>query len=339
MSNLGDSLLYALSAVRVWSWSAFKKAFDEPSLARPSAHNTPDSLSGLARWRCAMLLDSLGHCDFVLRDESWQMLSAPAILVDLPTAGLPRAVLCGSRSPETLPTLLRHARRLRKAVRVVSRPQHAIRYYAPTRIEVEANDHSAMIQFGKEVGLRVAQVPPSWPLALRAGGLSGYLSGLVWSDDPEIGWRRQDFDPDSGGFGAPGDTLRRLSRYQDPIRGLWRYRLVCGASSTAVDPAWGRWAALHWASRHVVKYDPSKGLFSVPASVQIPRLIARALVLCSGRPPGLAKSGACEAPAKEFGAVPASWVETYSVVPAEVAGVITSKLGQSKAGLPGEEKK
>lgn len=337
MRELGDTLLFALSATRLWSWSAFKKAFDEWMVARAAAVGTPDRLSSFARWRSAGLLDSLGHCDFTSRDGSWQLRSGPAVAARLPAAGLPKAVVCGARSPETLPALLRHAGRFRRSVRVVSSPQHAVRYYAPMRIEIEANDFSDMVQFCQDVGIRIAREPPSWSLALRAGDLRGYLSRLTWSDDPEIGWLRQDFDPRSGKFGVPRNTPQRLSRYQDPIRGLWRYRLLRGTSSAAVDTAWGRWAVLHWASRRVINHDAATGLLSVPAGIPLPRLIARALVLCSGRSPGLAPAGSLEPPPEVASGDQASWVETYSAVPADIFEVIASKLGQSKEVLAVKE--
>ena len=339
MSELGDTLLFALSATRLWSWSAFKRAFDECRLARAEAFDTPDRLSSFARWRCAALLDSLGHCDFTLEGGSWQLRSGPAIAIRLPAAGLPRAVLCGARSPETLPTLLRHARRFRRSVRVRSSPQHAFRYYAPMRIEFEANDVADMVQFAQDVGIRLAGVPPAWSLALGVGDLSGYVSRLIWSDDPEISWRREDFDPRSGKFGVPRDAPQRLSRYEDPIRGVWKYRLVRGTNSAVVDSAWGRWTALSWASQRIVNYDASKGLLEVRASVPLPRLIARALVLCSGRPPRLALSGADGAPPALTSGDQARWVETYEAVPADIFEVIASKLGQSQEGLTVKEDK
>ena len=332
MCELGDTLLFAISATRVWSWNAFKRAFDESGLARAEAADTPDRFSSFARWRCAALLDSLGHCDLALEEGQRQLHSSPAIAIRLPSAGLPRAVVCGARSPQTLPTLLRHARRFGRSVRVTSRPQRALRYYAPRRIEIEANDVADMVPFAQDVGIRLAPVPPAWSLALAVGDLRGYVSRLTWSDDPEISWRREDFDSVSGRFDAPCDAPQRLSRYQDPIRGVWRYRLVHENSSAPVDPAWARWIVLHWASQTVIDYNASTGLLSVPVSVPIPRLMARALVLCSGRAPGLARVGTRNASPKIASDDPEGWVETYEAVPSDIFEVISSKLGQSGDG-------
>src|SRR5262249_32630815 len=155
---------------------------------------------------------------------------------------------------------------------------------------------------------------PAWHLAVRAGDLAGYLTRLSWSDDPEIHWLREDFDPYTGRFGSPRDTKERLSRYQNPIRGVWSYRLVRGGSSAAVDHSWGRWMALSWASRFVLDYDSSTGLLRVPAKIPLPRLIARALVLCTGRAPGLAQV-ATDAPSDSARNELTKRVETYDAVP------------------------
>lgn len=328
MLEIGDSILFALTAWKRWSWSAFKSAFDEIRRAQGAAADT-ERFAGFARWHCASLLDALAHCDFTFSGGAGQLVSAPTVLASLPTVGLPRAVLCGGRSPGTIRTLIDQAEAFGGSVRISSVAQQSIRNYAPARIEVESDDIADMARFAEDLGITFARIPPAWSIAVRAGGLDGYLDALAWSDDPEIGWPREDFDPSSLTFGPAGDSSPRLSRYQDPTRGTWMHRLVREGSSARVDSSWGRWIALRWSSRIVLDYDAARGILRAPASAPLPRLVARALALCSGRVPRLARNA--EPDAESYAAAGSSrgtWAEAYEGVPSDVYELVASKIGQ-----------
>ena len=54
------------------------------------------------------MLDALGHCDSIFDSAGEGIVYVgPPTLAALPIPGLPRAVVCGSRSPDTLALLLR----------------------------------------------------------------------------------------------------------------------------------------------------------------------------------------------------------------------------------------
>lgn len=334
MSETGNALLFALSAWRKWRWQAFKTAFDEIEPKQKQVTRVGASPATFDRWRCASLLDALGHCDFTFSDGSGWLVIAPPVLVALPLPGLSRAVLCGARSPETASALAGYAESFKGAVKVSVSSQQAIRYYAPARVEIEAEDADDMARFAEAAGVAFARVPAAWSIVLLAGGLDGYLARLSWSRDPEIGWQRQDFDPKSIMFGLPGTSDARLSRYQDPIRGTWVYRLVREGESAPVDPSWGRFAVLDWNGKGILNYDPGRGCLRVPATSPLPRLIARALVLCSGRAPELVTDPLWEPGSQRGSGYAPRYVERYEGVPADVYEVVTSKLHQPgyKAG-------
>src|SRR5258708_60524 len=105
MYESGDILLFTLSAWRETSWSAFKKAFDEIYRIRLTTEEISDPEPvHFERARALRTLVGLGHCD-VESNGSPSIKVGPPVLAALPYPGLPRAVLCGSRSPSTVRTL------------------------------------------------------------------------------------------------------------------------------------------------------------------------------------------------------------------------------------------
>jgi hypothetical protein len=98
--SLGDQVLFVLSARGELTWSEFRAVFDR--LAAPRVMSLLDERAPDARLGLAALLDELGHCDSHRSDYGSSLLVARPLLARLPAPGLPRAVLCGSRSPETV---------------------------------------------------------------------------------------------------------------------------------------------------------------------------------------------------------------------------------------------
>ena len=77
----------------------------------------------------------------------------------------------------------------------------------------------------------------------------------------------------------------RLSRYQDPITTIWRYRLWRNGQFGELEPDWGRYAILSACSKRILQYDQAKRDVLVPLGAPLPALLARALGLCSGYAP------------------------------------------------------
>ena len=322
MSDAGDVLLFALSASRCWSWRTFKSTFDEVYVrkARISGTKTeePDQHH---RRRTLMLMDSLAHCDVSFHTDGSEVCVAPPVLAALPTPGLPRAALCGARSPDTVQSLRSAAGR---KVRIRVATQSTTSDIVPTRIEIEADSHSALNSFAEAADVPYVVAPTAWSLAHFTGSLAHYLELLQWSTRPDLTWPRSDFDPARLRFaGVRSDSSNlTLARYQDPVRGRFLFRLWKEGSSADVDPAWGRYAILQDREMAVVTYQSHGALVGVPATVPLPRLVARALTLCSGYAPVQRSRG-------EAMTSPPSQCDMYRSVPLDVYRLCMTKLGQT----------
>jgi len=140
-----------------------------------------------------------------------------------------------------------------------------------------------------------------------------YVATLEWSDAPELNWRRKDFDPAQLRFGqaspGPAQAALRLRSYEHPSGWTRQDQLWRDGASAVVDRNWGRYAVLAARESSVLHYDRRSGIVSVPRQVPLPKLLARGLALCSGRPPafaageGLGYHEYCDVPASIFDCV------------------------------------
>jgi hypothetical protein len=322
----GDALLFIISAWRKTRWPTFGKAFDQIHTRKLKRQGSTDSEPlRYLRFRAARLLVSLGHCDADFRDENRHLIVAPAMLAALPAPGLPRAILCGARSPETTVVLRKACAKIGQAVRLEIRSQENRAPFAPSRIEIESESNEALHLLAAELRIPYIPIPPSWAVTKVSGSLLEYLESLQFSQQQEVNWEREDYDPERLKFtpsSRESDGLR-LSRYHDPVRLQWIYRLWQRQMSAEVDPSWGRFAILQAAGQQVLHYDNTTGVVAVPRGTPLPSLLSRALTLCSGYAPQFVNRSAVVAHSPErFG------FEFYIGVPPDVLAIVASKVGQ-----------
>ena len=319
MYDLGDILLFALSARRQIKWGTFKRYFDEV-YRRSTVTRQGEADRSAARHRSRVLrgLGCLGHIDWRSGTGELEIVAAPPTLASLPVLMSCCAILCGARSPSTVEELTRTARGA--GVNVVVNSQTGTNPYAPARVELLAEDTSAMQEVADSVGLRFMEVPPARVLAQGSTSLAEYTRGLTWSSERELNWPRQDFQEDSGGFRGVREPSSswRLSQYQNPVTSARHYRLWQDGKSAEVDLDWGRYVIARQSSMSYLRYVPEKRNALVPVGALLPPLLARAFGLCSGRWPALA-----EYP----GAGPFRRWYQFSDVPPSVFNIIAKKLG------------
>jgi hypothetical protein len=326
MCDDGDALLFIISAWRKTKWPTFVKAFDQLHARKLKGQGSigNEPLRYL-RFRAARLLVSLGHCDADFRDENRYIIVAPAVLSSLPTPGLPRAVLCGARSPETTVVLRKACVKIGKAIRLEIKSQDNSAPFAPSRIEFEGESNEVLHHLAEELRIPYMPIPPSWAVAKVSGSLLEYLESLQFAQQKEVNWDREDFDPECLRFSPPSLESEglRLSRYHDPVRLQWIYRLWQGQMNAAVDPSWGRFAILQAAGRQVLRYNNTTGVVAVPRGTPLPPLLSRSLALCSGYAPQFVNPSAVEGhTAERFR------FEFYIGVPVDVLALVASKVGQ-----------
>lgn len=309
MRRRGDVLLYAVAAQRRLTWRTFSDALDTVFV--------PDERVGTnlryARMAVASFGDALGHWDVGPEGE---ITIAPPVLARLPWPGRPRAVLCGSRSPDTLPALRAASRR---TADIDTTSLDHVHPCTPTRVEVVADSVLELTAVADRLGIDSPAVAPAWALALFAGAIDTYIASLVWETGPELNWPRRDFDVDHLRLSAPTGAARQqglsLSAYTHPQGWAWQDRLWRDGNYAVVDRSWGRYAVLAERRVPVLNYDRLTGRVTVPRQVPLPRVHARSLTLCSGQPPALV-------PGAGLGSL------EYDGVPQSVFQALAARLGQ-----------
>lgn len=330
MHEPGDILLFCLSAWKENTrWDAFKKAFDEIHRSRLGGQLEKwDEPIHFERNRALKCLAALGHID-VAYNGTPPVVIGPPVIVSLPYPGLPRAVLCGSRSPATVGALQEVCNASGRTVRITLKSQQKRSAYAPKRVELEAESHEAMDKVARSLNIAYLRTPPSWSIVTASGSVAGYIDQLEWSSQPEVNWDRKDFDPSrlaflpaqqSSTFGS-GDL--RFSRYVNPVRLQIEYRLIKYNRSANVSADWARYASLSEYAQEVLLYDCESGTVAVPRSAPLPGLIARALAVCSGYAPKFVPRKIVQTSVPErYG------FDVYEGVPQDVLAAAVRKLGQ-----------
>lgn len=286
MYDYGDMLLFAISASRRISWDGFKKFFDSLHRKRLQAEGREDdTYLALHRSQAIKVISSLAHVDVVWLDGEYELSVAPPMLASLPIVGLPRrAILCGARSPGTAALIKKACAAAGLTSTIQS--QAKLSPYAPSRIEVTGESETCIDALAQTLHIPYANVAPAWSLVNFVGSLNEYIESLHWVSEPELNWFREDFDPGSLRFGIPSsDTASnsvRLSRFKDPVRSVWRYRLHRDSQVAEVDVNWGRYAVLSTLNNRLLRYDNAKRTTHVPRGVPLPGLFSRALSLCTG---------------------------------------------------------
>lgn len=329
MLEAADALLYALTGRRVVSWQGFRALVD--GLFDSSAEKGGSTILQ-ARRAAVSALASLGHAEFDFRARSRRVCIAEPVLAHLPAPGISCAVLCGGRSPSSELELRVAAKRV-GAVMLV-RDQTSRSYgFAPSRIELRAASRKTLFAAAVELGIECPDTPPAWSLASLSDRLESYLDALEWRAEPELSWTRQDFASSALAFcDRPvdhGGQRVRLSRYEHPVSRQLHHRLWRNGRFAEVDVLWGRYAVLASDGIVVIQFDNRTGTVDVPRKVPLPRVLARALTLCSGMAPERRAD-----PSAPLGSEHRLTFDSYSDVPIEIYHLVASKIGQLSSKVP-----
>lgn len=273
----GDLLLFALSAWGQANLAHLRQACD--SLSPPSAEGQVPALARHTRAAALRALAALGHCD---PTPDGGLRIKPAYLAELPSAGLPQALLCGARTPGTQPAATAAAARAGGRLSVDAQPLQL----APARLLLTGASRSALRQTAAALGMDYQPSPAAWTaLSADRETQQTQQEKLTWNATTELNWPRRDFDTGSCTFTAPEDADTggwRLSSYLHPDTQQPRYMLWRGARSAQTDRYWGRYLALYHRRRTVLQYSPESRLAWSPTSAPLPLPLARALTQCSG---------------------------------------------------------
>ena len=316
-----DRLLYVLSAKQEMSWTAFKSAL-HTLIASDSEPEEQDIKN--KRREVVRSLESLGHCDFDFKVN--RVYVAPPVLVRLPCAGFPQAVLAGVRSPQTIEQIKKVCKTLGNHIKVEIQPDDD-QSLIPRRITVQVEDVEELKKIADSLKIHFKENPAAWEILNFSGSLQDYLETRKWSGTPELNWERQTFNTNFLQFRSHQDaeTNIRLSQYKHPKRNTQTYYFWRDSQSTEIDRNWGCYAVLSTMHINILVYDKHEFMMVVPVGAKLPCLLERALTLCSGYVPKCIDK--IDSLAKLL--PKAKGFKLFQAIPPQIAEMTAKKLNQT----------
>lgn len=327
MSETSEKLLYVISAKKELAWLSFKETFDYLYNLETGLREENTDKDGIKNKRLQAIraLDSLGHCDFNFSGDSSKnkVYAASPVLVRLPSAGFPQAILAGARSPNTIQQLSDACQSAGDRINLEIKEQASELVLIPKRVAVQAEDVRELEAIASSLTIPFIETPSAWSLLHFAASIDDYLATLKWANDSELNWKRETFEPNSLQFKTveKTDSNIRLSRYSHPSRNTKSYYLWQDGRCTQIDLDWGRYANLKALRLNVLSYDKRRFTMAVPASANLPRLLERALTLCSGYAAIYVKKMPHDPQILGF--------KLFSAIPPQIAEMTADKLGQT----------
>lgn len=275
-----NELLLWCSARREGSWRKFRAAVDDLHSDDPET-NAEDNDEFPLHQQLRLDFERLGHVEFFAKgcEDGWRV--APPTLAAQPRPDGVRSVLCGARSPALQERLLRMAEELSSEVIKSASVPDVLRF--------SCHDSTQLAELASKVGV---SFQPDAPLAIlshlrpcnpptRQQPRSEFPVGSDWSihqfDASRLSWRKTEpRRAETLRFGV----LRFLIHFQRP-----RYFLRWNAETFQMPRALALYALLRRRRCRLLSYDPRAQTLSIPLICRPPRLLERAVVLCSGSPP------------------------------------------------------
>jgi hypothetical protein len=264
------------------------------------------------RRKTIRFLDSLGHCEFDF--DRRQVFACPPVLVTLPSCGLPKAVLTGARSATIFQKIKRFAKSNRDSISYSIEPQRSEHPLLPSALYIEAVTYDYLQEVAQtaQIGHHLNQ-PAAWTLVNFSAGLGDIRNNHSYENRADLNWKKRAFSIESLKFSWIYNTenLQGLVEYTNPVNQQRLHWIWDGNQAAEVDRDWGRYLILAAEGVDVLLYDDRRYLLAVPATVPLPRFLARAATLCSGKAPE------------------SHTVDIYTAVPSSIALMISEKLSQN----------
>lgn len=340
MSRDSDELLYVISAKKEMSWSSFKEAFNYLYQLHSINNDEQENLNSY-RLSTVRAFDSLGHCEFSFAETNSKVYVAPPVLVRLPCAGFPQAILAGARTPNIIDKLTCVCESVGQHVTIEVTEQENKLALVPKRVAVQAEDVLNLQDIASQLGINFAETPSAWSILNFTASLEEYLANCTCSDEAELNWESETFNPvllRFISFASENEESKiHLRKYQHPYRNNYIYYLWQEEKNTLIDRDWGRYAVLKENKINVLFYDRHKFIMAVPLGAQLPGLFERALTLCSGYVAKLEKLSLHNFKANSSDPIPREITENLAFtsfkifrdVPPQIAEMTAAKLGQT----------
>ena len=309
-------------------YAAFEQVYRnrfKPEEAEKHGH-----LSRLKRWSLNYL-DYMGLVDYEYSTK--KVVVNPSQLILIPTRKGRKALFIGGRSPELVEKLIEAAQRRKFNLSIEAQAQVNKPYLLPATITIAKQDDCK----GVEIERSLAEIAeecnmifepnklPQYRLCRFSGSIDEYFRTLVPLDDfKDYGWNTKVFDGDQLKFQAvhPDQIDKnfclveyRLNEY------TFLHRLWVDGLAYEVNKNWGRFIILEKEGKNVVFFDRDNSSIAVPASLPLPRLLAEAITLCSGKAP--------EARYLKLGET-ATVFNIYENIPSFLSDAYFKKIGQKQ---------
>ncbi len=282
-----DTLLLWMSARQRGSWAQFRAAVEELHLGGSidpdgDIDEAADPYALPLYQTLRFNLQRVGHAEFFAgasEGAEWRV-APPSLAVTRHTRGW-LGVVAGARSRSLMARLDSAAADHGAELRVLERASY------PDQILATASTQEALASMAEQAGFflqadapvaLLASLPPVDAPTVR------YPTELPFGSD----WTIDRFCPDDFAWRSATLEDARTTSY-----GLYRFTLrhqrhvlLCCRDTVARVPVQvGKYLALRHRRRHILRYDRSRHVLTLPATYRPPFLMERALILCSGSPP------------------------------------------------------
>jgi hypothetical protein len=275
-----NEVLLWLSARREGSWQQYRQAVEELHSSDKETNLESDDEFPLHQ-QLRLDLERLGHAEFFATDckDGWRI--APPVLAAHSFSGGVRGVLCGARSPAVRERVIRAGEKLNCETVTSPTAPDLIRFYGPNPVALNELASEACLHFQPDAPLAILTHLPPCDAPSRTYGSSEFPQGTDWIihrfDTATLAWRKiERHEAQAMRFGV----LRFTIYFQRP-RFFLRWKNTIFEMPRAI----ALYALLRRHKRDVLRYNIETAMLSVPAICRPPRLLERALVLCSGLPP------------------------------------------------------
>jgi hypothetical protein len=309
-----NELLLWLSARREGSWQQFRAAVEELHSSENDSDLNGDSQADDNEFplhqQLRLNLECAAHAEFFDRDSKYMWRIAPPVLAAHPAPDGFRAVLCGARSPSLHERVLRVGQECGCETVVRRGVPEVIRLVASNIDALSNAAAQAHVYFQPDAPLAIlSHIRPCNP-PTRRSEQSVFPTGEGWRirefDAVALRWRASDRQRAT----AVQAGVLEFSLYDD-----WRYFLRQSGRTFRLPRAVALYALLRH-HRCLLRYDEQARSLNLPGTCRPPRLLERALVLCSGFPPSFD---------------PATSSLTYADVPMDIACFAAELLRQPLA--------
>lgn len=300
----GNTLLYYLTYMGECNSKAFGLAFDTIFHNENLIDTLQKRTLKIAKRYSLIYLDHLGYIDF---DQQTQQihLNKPQLML-IPGKTEVKAYLTGARTEEFTEQLFEYAKQNSIAVTIEKQDSFYEGYLIPDTIILTPKGCKNATQgrivlesLARKLGIcfDFIQNPYKQPKIIQWGlrsfsaDLKAYrlnMHGKKETDGKDYPYRREVFNPDTLKFikSEEGESLNKeLSLVQYNIHYEWLYRFWEDSKCYDMDKNWGQFLLLAGLKKSVIYYDEENQIVASPIHVQLPRYIAKSLMLLSGKIP------------------------------------------------------